>query len=438
MKKSSNITVFDLIIYGLVALPMAFSGIPLYLHAPDFYAGTLGISLTKVGIILLALRFIDAIQDPIIGKVSDKLRKHRLKLVAFGIGMLSSGFFMLFNPLVSDEFVLLIWFGVSIFIATTGFSIAQININTIGGIWSDNYDEKTKISTFREGLGLIGLIVAAALPSILTNIYNNEDAFQKYAIFMIFISLVTTSIFLIFTNYKETNSNGEVTSWANILEAIKENKRFFLTYFISIVASSIPAVLVIFFIRDKLNLEENIGLFLAVYFLSGAASMPAWNKVAKGNKKLKAWRLSMIIAITTFGWAFFLEEGDFYQFLIICIASGFAFGAELALPPAILADNLSEGSESTEYSVLGFLLKFGLAVATGLMLPALDFFGFETKNNNSEEALVALSVFYALVPCAIKFIAMILILNLEKQQGITKGFKHEKNINSNDINYVAN
>nr|MCH9704551.1 MFS transporter [Pseudomonadota bacterium] len=53
----------ELVAYGMLAMPLAFAGIPLYLHAPDFYATEFGISLASLGFVLLALRCIDAIQD---------------------------------------------------------------------------------------------------------------------------------------------------------------------------------------------------------------------------------------------------------------------------------------------------------------------------------------------------------------------------------------
>ena len=53
--------------HGLLALPLTFAGLPIYLHAPDFYAADLGIPLSTIGLVLLALRMVDAVQDPLIG-----------------------------------------------------------------------------------------------------------------------------------------------------------------------------------------------------------------------------------------------------------------------------------------------------------------------------------------------------------------------------------
>ncbi|HMY40567.1 MAG TPA: MFS transporter, partial [Marinagarivorans sp.] len=58
--------------HGLLALPLTFAGLPIYIHAPDYYAVELGIPLATIGFLLLVLRIIDAVQDPLIGALSDR------------------------------------------------------------------------------------------------------------------------------------------------------------------------------------------------------------------------------------------------------------------------------------------------------------------------------------------------------------------------------
>ena len=67
----------DLALYGILALPLAFAGLPVYLHAPDFYATSYGLSLAALGSVLLGLRVVDAVQDPLIGTFSDAFAHRR-------------------------------------------------------------------------------------------------------------------------------------------------------------------------------------------------------------------------------------------------------------------------------------------------------------------------------------------------------------------------
>ena len=61
---SVAVTPKSLWLYGLMALPMAFAGFPLYVLAPDFYATQHGVSLTLLGALLLSIRLVDAVRTP--------------------------------------------------------------------------------------------------------------------------------------------------------------------------------------------------------------------------------------------------------------------------------------------------------------------------------------------------------------------------------------
>ena len=63
---------FSIFKYSIIVFPLAFAGILIYIHAPDYYSTNLGIKIEAIGISLLILRLLDAFLDPLIGYVSDK------------------------------------------------------------------------------------------------------------------------------------------------------------------------------------------------------------------------------------------------------------------------------------------------------------------------------------------------------------------------------
>ncbi len=412
---SANLKTYSIIFYAIMAFPLAFAGVPLYIHAPDFYEGNFNISLATLGVSLLFLRIIDAVQDPLIGYISDKYYSKRKAIFITGIFLLAAGFYALFNP---SEVNTIVWFCASVFIATTGYSIISINLNALGGVWSADKNEKTRISSFREFFGLAGLILAAALPSILLSDNSSLKAFSVYSIIMVAVLLVSSLIFIRLWLSKTDlgNQHSEKISFTKFKTSISEKKKFFLVYFISMLASSIPAVLIIFYVRDVIGHEQHLGLFLVAYFLAGAVYMPIWNYLSKRFGKLNSWLVSMMLAVATFIWAYFLGNNDFYPYLIVCILSGLAFGAELSLPPSILADKVNNTTYTTDYSVLAFLSKAALALATGFALPLLEYTG-------------NLNFLYALLPCLIKLVSIFILISFLK-----KGEAYEVN----NINYGSN
>lgn len=416
-----------LLSYGILAMPVAFSGIPLYIHAPDFYATEYGVSLGSLGLVLLFLRFIDAVQDPVIGYYSDKYSKYRPVIISIGSISLGISFILLFRPLIGSY---LIWFSIMNLLATSAFSILTINLNTLGGLWSKNKDQKTTIVGYREVLGLVGLILAVTLPSVLQNQISKQQTFLIVSIFLIFLLLVAGFIFnkwqskhLDINNKKATINLG----FKQLKNISNQAKKFYTIYILSMLASSIPAVLVLFFIRDRLGLESYTGIFLLTYFLSGAIGIVIWSVVSQRIGKHKTWFVGMLLAILSFVWAYFIQEGDFAFYLAICIMSGIAFGAELVLPSSILADHIqdseSEDNAAMHFGILAFLAKLALALAAATSFLYLENRGFVAGHDNTETALQALSLSYTLIPCLFKLISTYLLWRVihEKNNGANNG-----------------
>jgi GPH family glycoside/pentoside/hexuronide:cation symporter len=414
----------DLFLYGSLALPLAFAGLPVYLHAPDFYATSYGVSLASLGAVLLGLRIVDAVQDPLIGAFSDAFAARRKMILLAGAFMLLAGFAGLFNPPALPVGGHLAWFAVNVFICTTGFSILSINYQALGGIWPASSSDRTRITGTREALGLVGILMASVLPSVLRNTYDAAAAFQVVTLALAVLLIGGGWLFLRWfakghlacaPSSTDKPQTGPASGGFSSLLRGGWARRFYGIYFISNFASAIPAVLVLFYIRDRLAAESWTGLFLLVYFLSGAASMPVWQMVGRRVGTARAWGISMIVAVITFVWAFTLGAGDIVPFVIVCVLSGSALGADLALPPALLADRIERAGDqaiaSRYFAGATFFAKASFALATGLSLPMLDALGYVPGQPAVAEVGLYLSGVYALAPCAIKIVAAVWLLN---------------------------
>lgn len=389
----------DLFQYGFLALPVAFVGLPLYIYAPDFYAVEGGLSLTLIGTIMIFIRLFDAFQDPFIGYISQKHTQYRHILIAGGMSITAVSFFMLFHPIST---MIGLWFVVSLLLLTTSFSVLSINLNSLGSLWSKDPENKVRITSIREACNIIGLLTAAILPSVLGLSYTS----------FVLIVLIVVAAFLFFPWYKKHAQNIESFQNKNAFAQLKyiftsrHYKWFFGIYTISMLSASIPGALILFYVRDFLDAEALTGVFLLLYFISGGLSMPLWQYISKSIGMGRAWLLSMIIAIIVFGWTYFLNSGDIYPYALICFLSGIAFGAELAIPPAILSaliDKEDHQPNTTLYfSIFAFLLKTAFALGSGCAFLLLGDSEFIPGSENSGSALDALRFVYALLPTLIK------------------------------------
>lgn len=413
----------ELFQYGFIALPLAFAGLPLYIHAPDYYIRELGIGMGTLGLVLLCIRIFDALQDPIIGYLSDRYHSSRSRIIFIGVLLLTLGMAGIFyGPQFNINVT--IWFIIAMIIATTGFSITSINLNQIGGFWRDEPEQRTRIAAWREAFALVGLLLSALLPTLLQHYFDVSLAFAL--LFWIFALLLVTSFFLFnqfISNHSLDNDipNNHSQHFHFLSLFLGKNRTFFLVCFLAQLASSLPAVLVLIFIRDYLNIDDLVGVFLFLYFLSGALFITVWVKLSQKLGKLNTWLLSMCLSVIVFIWVYTLSPGDAFAYGVICILSGIVLGADLALPPSILADRITVQQDKAiatqYYAALGFIPKVAVSIASGVAFLVLDKLGFVVDAENNEHALAGLIMLYGLLPCLIKIIAAGLLFYLQKHEG---------------------
>ncbi|MEM7046138.1 MAG: MFS transporter [Pseudomonadota bacterium] len=389
---------FDLFRYGLIAFPMAFAGLPVYVHAPAFYATEMGISLTIIGGILLFVRAFDAVQDPWIGSFIDRHQRHRKILLVIGMALMGFGFWLVFNPFITSPVAS---FAGGIIVCTTGLSVVSINVQALGGLWQTDGPGRTRITSWREALGLLGLLCASLAPFI----FGGGDARAFYLISLFYLPLLALCG-VIFLSWLARVQIAVVktcvrTSFTRLYH--RWHITFCAIYLSNACASAIPAVLVIFFIQDRLDAASMTGLFLFIYFIGGAAGMPLWQMLARRVGKLQAWLVSMILAVLSFVWAFTLSSGDMTAYAVVCLVSGLALGGDLALPPSIIADHIDRRGDQVlaarYFSIMTFFNKAALALAAGLMLPALGMLGYHPGKAGGA---LYLGYSYALVPSLMK------------------------------------
>jgi len=424
-----------IVAYGFLAFPLAFAGLPLYIHMPDYYTRELGLGIGSAGIILMALRLMDAIQDPLIGYISDKSPRLQRLMIICGIFTLIAGMgFLLHGPLyfVAVEY----WFAAAVGLTALGLSMVNINMVMIGSLWSDNDILRGRASGMREGFSLAGMLLASVLPAILFISMTKAHAFSLF--YIVFVLLLLAGALAFWQFYKALGSGHKIVSRVEMpgkkrlpVNFFKHNRVFLSACFLTHLAASFPAVLFLYFVTDYLEVADKAGLFLFLYFLSGAAFMPVWLRLARKYTAERAWLVSMMVAIGSFIWAFSLDRNDLVPFGVICVLSGAALGADLALPPVMLARRLlRQGGETyatQAYAILNLIPKIALALGTGCAFILLGRAEFQPSQVNTSDALWLLTALYALIPCLIKAGSALLVFHLN--DGATHDIQKRSTIN---------
>ena len=406
-----------------MALPLAFAGMPLYIYMPDFYVREWGLGLSAAGLILLLLRFLDAGQDLLIGHLCDRFPARRGRIMSVGVLLLVAGMAaVLHGPPVAA--VAAVWFAAAIALASLGLSVMNINMALIGGFWQTAARGRLRVAAWRESFTLAGMMMAVALPAMLQKHMTAADGFV--AVFWVFAVSMAGGAFLFRRFWMEQGSAINVSAEARVAGGhfFHGNKAFFAACFLTHLAASLPAALFLFFVRDYMGIAEAAGLFLLLYLGSGILAMPVWQRLAARYGQAQAWTLSMGLAVLAFGATLLIAPGNVVAYAVICVLSGAALGADLSIPPAMMAARLAARGQmaqgSRAFAVMNMIPKIALGVASGGALLALGQMGYKAgAADNAPEVLALLAALYAGVPCVLKVGAAIMLRVSEKglQQG---------------------
>ncbi|MFN4129644.1 MAG: MFS transporter, partial [Paracoccaceae bacterium] len=192
-------------------------------------------------------------------------------------------------------------------------------------------------------------------------------------------------------------------------------RRLLLIALLNAAPVAVTSTLFLFFVESRLAAPGLEGPLLLLFFLSAAASAPLWSRAAARFGAKRSLLAAMALAIAAFLWAVVLREGDVLPFALICAASGAALGADLTLLPALFARRLATlgRGEGAAFGLWSFVSKLSLALAAATLLPALEAAGFTPGTSNPPDALFALSLLYAALPCCLKLFAMALLATTE-------------------------
>ncbi|WP_193181403.1 MFS transporter [Nisaea sediminum] len=410
-----------LLAYGFPGLPLAALGVPLFIFLPSFYAQDRGLSLAAVGLVLLAARLWDAVTDPVIGLLSDRIATRfgrRKPWLLAGTPLTCLAVYMLFVPPEGAGALHLFAWSAALYL---GWTMVQLPYTTWGAELSGDYHERSRITAFRETMVVFGTLLASAMPAAIAAAGGENSLDEVLTALAIFLILaLPLSVMLAAGLVAETPRPTPVRKmgdrWRAGAALLVRNKpflRLILAYLLNGLANGLAATLFVLFVQKGLALPDAVDTLLLTYFLLGIAGVPLWLFVSHRLGKHRTWILAMLLNSAIFATVPLLGPGDYFGFLAICIGTGLCLGADLVLPPSMQADvvdvDTAEGGGARTglyFALWGMATKLALALAVGIAFPVLELAGFDATGANDAGALLTLSLLYGAAPVVLKLAAI--------------------------------
>jgi len=395
--------------YGLLGAPLSLAALPIYVHLPHLYAHTHGLALAALGAALLACRALDAVVDPALGRLADRClaqgpRRVRGASAAWALALLL-GFVLLFLPppglAPAARWAQLL---LGLMVAHVAWSALVLLHQAWAARQGGGALAQSRWVAAREGLGLLGVLLASALP---------VWAGWSWTTGLLTVGLAL-GLALWWRVPDQVAPAAAVPTAAPLAPVapwrVPAFRRLLAVFVCNGLASAIPATLVLFFIQDRLQVPAAWQpVFLLLYFAAGALTLPLWLRAVARWGLVPAWLCGMALSVLAFSGVLLLQAGDGGGFALICLLSGAALGADLAVPGALLAqlvDRLGLRGQR-EGAFMGWWAlanKMNLALAAGLSLPLLSLWGY-APGVQDPAAAQALALAYGAVPCLLKLLA---------------------------------
>jgi len=404
----------------------------------------------------------DAINDPIIGTLSDRIStrwgRRRPFLLWFAIPFAISFVLLWSAPKWDNQTALLIYVTLSFMLADTLQTLISVPFLSLTPELTPDYDERTSLTSYRSFFQLVGaLTVVVAAPAIVDLVIESGGTQQQgfMTVGAIFGSISAIPLLLIALLLRETSRPSEVETipfretlrlaWQNIPFRYSVGIHMLNWSAVDMIAVAFPYFLLYWVARGDLLAKVNIfgidfayeSAFFGTLMSICILFIPVWSWLAKKRNKREAYILGMVFWIIVQLMIFTIQPGQTGYLLAIAALAGIGVSAAYTLPDSMFADviewdELRTGrrQEGIYYGVRAFIRKMTGALVVFITLQALGWSGYlapaegavQSKQSASALQMIRLLVspFGALMLCGTIIFAWLFPLSREKHARIQK------------------
>lgn len=371
---------------GSLATGLLFNAMALY--SLFFMTSILGIGAFTAGALIFLARIFDGITDPAMGAISDRTR-HRLgprrPYLAWGAVLMGASFALFFNlPAVEGSAVVALAL-VALLLYSASYTVFTVPYLAMPPDIASSYDGRTRVMSFRVFFLMVGVLTGSAgAPVIVGAMGGGPEGFRVLGVGLGLVA-VTMGLVAFFGSRplpfpKALDSRGEplgklvLSPFVDML-AVLRNQPFLQLTLVKLCQLAVLAVALActpyFFTYVLERSPADIGIYLAVFGLSGIASLALWRPIIAKYGKKQTYMALLVLYATGMGSWLFWQPGEaevfFYaRAVFIGMAStGTVLCALALLPDTMEYDRLSCGRSRDGIMSGVFTLVEKLAGAIG-------------------------------------------------------------------------
>jgi GPH family glycoside/pentoside/hexuronide:cation symporter/probable glucitol transport protein GutA len=406
-------------------------------YQAEFYVTAMKADFALVGILILTVKVVSAVFDPIVGNMIEK--KGKLKpfiLLSAPLLFITAIWIFIDVPLSGAGLYVYIFFTFLLF--SMSASLGDIPSQAIASVATPNPTERTNLVSFSGTFKAIGLSASAAVIPVVCLIVpggskvmtengapDTPISVAEFTTSSIVVALAGSVLFLLiyFLNKERVPYFAEKTTFRDMIKAFKGNKPFML-------------VILSCFLGFGRQIQTGIGIqaanavmggqnyVLAIGLPSGIGAVIGMAVIPALIKKFGEKRV--YIGMSLYGFAmsmitFFIGYDNLAVMLIFLFLTGLQFGVVNLLPLVMTADSVDyyeyktgKRAEGTFYAVLSLTVKVTLAMGTALGLILVNISGYDVGLlKQAPETKTLLYFAYSAVPGIFCLLSILPILKYD-------------------------
>lgn len=408
-----------------------------------FLTNVAGVNAALAGAILLVGKLWDAINDPLIGWLSDRTRTRwgtRFHWLRFGTLPFAISFILLwvvpnggdFNSSQMSQFT---YYAIASLLQDTAFTAIVVPyLSLTPEIAQDYLDRTSLVSAQMVGTIIGGMIALVGAQVIFSRLANVENQYLVLAAACAGFS-VAIMYLCIWQLRRQTMSYGITEpiaqpashhfSLRSQLRSILQNRLFLIVAGIHVCSwltiNVIQAITPYFVVQWMKLSEQHIAQVVIVTQLSIIFMLAVWNALRQKISKRLIYLTGIPVLIVAQAAMGFLQPGQVGWLYVLAILRGIGVSAALLVPFSLLPDvidldQLQSGQrrEGIFYGLMNQFQKLGLAIALFLIGKTLNWAGFISRNveqptlSQPDTALWTIRLLFSLVPALILGLGLIL------------------------------
>ncbi len=372
-------------------------------------------------------RIWDAINDPLFGLLSDRIRTRwgrRRVLLLFGSIPLGLTFIFMWLVPPFGQMGMAFYYAIVFIFFDTAFTVVHVGYNSLTPELTSDYDERSSLNGYRMVFSIAGTLGAIVLATVLG--WYIEDQRTLYTILGVGLGIISIIPPLIVFSITTERTSEELPDPMPLRKALSQtlgNRPFRMVmglYLLSWTTASILAAVLVYFANYYLLVPDQANYFVLVAQGAAILFIPGVVLVSKKFDKRRAFILGTITWALVLLGIFSVGAGQVGLAYVLAALSGFGIATAYVIPWAMIPDVVEydqirsgQRREGSFYAFASFFQKLATGLALWGMGQALALTGYINPQDGAqiavqpENAVQAIRYFIGPIPAALLILAIL-------------------------------